>query len=122
MRSLFVLGAIAATMLATAARAQNYPWCALYKEGAVNCGFTTFQQCLATVSGSGGLCTQNTTYQPRVGHRRGLASIDGMSSGRASVVSTRLRVANRTAYAPASAYCHRYHHPQHPLAIVEGAT
>jgi hypothetical protein len=75
MRTLFVLGAIAATILATAAWAQNYPWCALYKEGAVNCGFTTFQQCLATVSGSGGLCTQNTTYQPasgaRVGHRRG---------------------------------------------------
>jgi hypothetical protein len=74
MRSLFVLGAIAATVLATAAEAQNYPWCALYKEGAMNCGFTTFQQCLATVSGSGGFCTQNTTYQPfsaaRPGHQR----------------------------------------------------
>jgi Protein of unknown function (DUF3551) len=75
MRSRFVLGAIAATVLATAANAQNYAWCALYKEGAVNCGFTTFQQCLATVSGSGGFCTQNTTYQPssgaRLGHQRG---------------------------------------------------
>jgi hypothetical protein len=46
-------------------------WCALYKEGAVNCGFTTFQQCLATVSGSGGFCTQNTTYQPPSGARSG---------------------------------------------------
>jgi hypothetical protein len=64
MRSLFILTAIAATVLATAAKAQNYPWCALYKDGAMNCGFTTFQQCLATVSGSGGFCTQNSTYQP----------------------------------------------------------
>lgn len=69
MRSLFILSAIVATVLATAAKAQNYPWCALYKEGAVNCGFTTFQQCLATVIGSGGLCTQNTTYQAPSGAR-----------------------------------------------------
>jgi hypothetical protein len=77
MRSLFVFSAIAAAMFTTAAKAQNYPWCALYKEGAVNCGFTTFQQCLATVSGSGGLCTQNTTYQPssaaRPSHQRNSA-------------------------------------------------
>jgi hypothetical protein len=71
MRSLFIVGSIAASMLATAAKAQNYPWCALYKEGAVNCGFTTFQQCLATVSGSGGFCNQNTTYQPPSGARPG---------------------------------------------------
>jgi Protein of unknown function (DUF3551) len=53
MRSLLVLNAIAATTLATAAKAQNYPWCAIYKAGAMNCGFTTFQQCLATVSEAG---------------------------------------------------------------------
>ena len=41
------------------AAAQNYPWCAyldLGKGGATNCGFATFQQCLATVSGIGGSC------------------------------------------------------------------
>ena len=62
MRMLFVLSAIAATMLAAAAKAQNYPWCAIYKGGAMNCGFTTFQQCLATVS-QAGFCIQNSTYQ-----------------------------------------------------------
>jgi hypothetical protein len=31
MRSLFVFSAIVATMLATAAKSQNYPWCAIYK-------------------------------------------------------------------------------------------
>ena len=27
------------------AEAQNYPWCALYRDGVWNCGFTTFEQC-----------------------------------------------------------------------------
>jgi hypothetical protein len=63
MKLLFLLGAIAAAiMLATAGKAQNYPWCAIYKGGAMNCGFTTFQQCLAMVS-EAGLCIQNSTYQ-----------------------------------------------------------
>jgi hypothetical protein len=69
MRSLLVFGVIgAATILTTAAKAQNYPWCAIYKGGAMNCGFTTFQQCLATVS-EAGFCIQNSTYQPSEGPR-----------------------------------------------------
>jgi hypothetical protein len=59
---------VAATVLATAAEAQNYPWCAIYKGGAMNCGFTSYQQCLATVS-QAGLCIQNSTYQPPEGPR-----------------------------------------------------
>jgi hypothetical protein len=69
MRSLLVLSAIAATTLAAAVEAQNYPWCAVYKGGAMNCGFTTFQQCLATVS-EAGFCIQNNTYQPPPGSHR----------------------------------------------------
>ena len=56
--------------LGTRAEAQNYPWCAYYgsKEGGgTNCGFTTFQQCLDTVSGIGGSCNVNTQYQPPPG-------------------------------------------------------
>ncbi len=60
-----------AAMSATPAAAQNYPWCALYSGGSVgggrNCGFTTFEQCMATVSGIGGSCFQNTQYQPPPG-------------------------------------------------------
>ena len=51
----------------TRAEAQNYPWCAYYggkTGGGTNCGFTTFQQCLDTVSGIGGFCNVNTQYQP----------------------------------------------------------
>jgi Protein of unknown function (DUF3551) len=66
--SLFILGIFAATLcVAQRAEAQNYPWCAyldLGKGGATNCGFATFQQCLATVSGVGGSCGANPMYQP----------------------------------------------------------
>jgi len=56
---------VAIVGIETRAEAQNYPWCAQYNDGSgsKNCGFTTFQQCLADVSGVGGFCTQNSTYQ-----------------------------------------------------------
>jgi hypothetical protein len=50
------------------AEAQSYPWCAQYSgDGGMNCGFTTFQQCLADVSGIGGFCG-------KVSERAGLLS------------------------------------------------
>jgi hypothetical protein len=70
----FALGLITATAaLGTSAQAQNYPWCAQYgtgSGGAMNCGFTTFQQCQADVSGIGGFCEQNNMYHaPASPHR-----------------------------------------------------
>jgi hypothetical protein len=63
---LFILGiSFGIVGIGNRAEAQNYPWCAQYSgDGGMNCGFTTFQQCLADVSGIGGFCTQNSTYQP----------------------------------------------------------
>ena len=51
------------------AEAQNYPWCAHLGTGfeSTNCGFTTFQQCMDTVSGIGGFCMVNNTYQSSPG-------------------------------------------------------
>ena len=52
------------------AEAQSYPWCASYgggMGGSSNCGFTTLQQCQATISGMGGFCEPNTQYQPPAG-------------------------------------------------------
>lgn len=49
------------------ADAQNYPWCSQYSGrggGAMNCGFSTFEQCMANVSGIGGFCIRNTLYVP----------------------------------------------------------
>jgi hypothetical protein len=49
------------------ADAQSYPWCAFYAVGGGgrNCGFTTFEQCMANVRGIGGYCARNTQYVPR---------------------------------------------------------
>jgi len=70
--ALAILAAMPA--LSTAVRAQNNPWCAQYSGGplggAMNCGFVSFQQCLATVSGIGGFCVRNALYQPSGPHRR----------------------------------------------------
>ena len=64
---LFILGISAGILgIGNRAEAQNYPWCLHYGTGfsGMNCGFTTFQQCLDTVTGIGGFCMQNNTYQP----------------------------------------------------------
>lgn len=64
---LFVCGLVlAAAALAAPAQAQNYPWCAYYGNGfsGENCGFVSFEQCLATVRGIGGFCNRNYTYVP----------------------------------------------------------
>lgn len=50
------------------AQAQNYPWCAHYSGlGGTNCGFTTREQCMATLAGMGGFCDRNTQYRPAGG-------------------------------------------------------
>jgi hypothetical protein len=81
MRLLLMLGIVAAAVSAgRSAAAQNYPWCAYYGAGfeGTNCGFTTFEQCMATVSGIGDFCDRNNWYKPPVaaapppyrGHKR----------------------------------------------------
>jgi hypothetical protein len=39
-------------------------WCAQYGggNGGTNCGFYSFDQCMAAVSGNGGFCRQNGFY------------------------------------------------------------
>jgi hypothetical protein len=72
MRAVLLILSLLAAAAATGGRAQaqNYPWCAHYSGGsmggAMNCGFTTFQQCLDTVSGIGGFCERNDWYKPPV--------------------------------------------------------
>ena len=34
-------------------------WCARYSDQSTNCGFATFQQCQADISGVGGICSRN---------------------------------------------------------------
>jgi hypothetical protein len=72
---LLMTGILVATgFIATHADAQNYPWCAYYgggRGGGTNCGFTTFDQCMANVSGIGGYCALNTQYVPPPGPHPG---------------------------------------------------
>ena len=64
-----LLGLTAVAGLATAfiagpAAAEPYKWCADYSGamGGGNCGFTTEQQCMANIAGTGGFCRLNAFY------------------------------------------------------------
>ena len=71
MRGIFAVLALSAMGLLMGAAPGGaeitYPWCAQYQRDGRNCGFTTLEQCRATVSGNGGYCEQNAMYQPNVG-------------------------------------------------------
>lgn len=63
-----VLAAIAVMDLP--AQAQNYPWCEYLGAGmggGRNCGFVSYEQCMASAWGNGGDCRQNTLYVPPPG-------------------------------------------------------
>jgi uncharacterized protein DUF3551 len=51
----------ASGLSSTDAMAQYYPWCSIYSDrvGSSNCGFVSFEQCMANVRGIGGFCVQN---------------------------------------------------------------
>ena len=63
-----VLAALMAFAALPAKAEVEYPWCAQYGRfgtQATNCGFSTYRQCLATISGIGGYCARNPRYQAR---------------------------------------------------------
>ena len=64
---------ISAVLLHTGSvHADGYPWCAQYNTvaGGQNCGFSTLQQCRASVSGVGGFCVPNPWVQAQVNQSR----------------------------------------------------
>jgi hypothetical protein len=65
MRIVFVVPLLLLALVDIAS-AQNYPWCAQYtsRGGPRNCGFVSWEQCMATVRGAGGYCERNAMYQP----------------------------------------------------------
>jgi hypothetical protein len=44
----------------------NFPWCSNFADGfgGTNCGFVSYEQCMATVRGSGGFCDKSDMYRP----------------------------------------------------------
>ena len=68
-----LLGLVGAVMLALAMGVRPstamviYPWCVQYggiTSSTQNCGFTSFNQCLATASGNHASCIPNPWYTP----------------------------------------------------------
>jgi uncharacterized protein DUF3551 len=86
MRAILIAAAVAGTaavLIPTGAQAQYSAWCSEYtRGGGTNCGFYTFEQCLANISGIGGRCYPNpfisagpglegpAVYGPGRAHRR----------------------------------------------------
>jgi hypothetical protein len=83
MRLLALAGAFGLALVATsqiATEAEAFPhgprFCAQYRGGGENCGFYSFNQCLAALSGNGGICIVapmqtevRTYYTPRGSYR-----------------------------------------------------
>jgi hypothetical protein len=66
--AVLALGGLALLTASEPSRAEiTYPWCAQYggglDGGGRNCGFWTYEQCLATISGMGGFCVANPMYR-----------------------------------------------------------
>lgn len=67
---LFMLAALAASTLfsmfnAAPAHAQNYPFCLVNGPGPGDCKYDTYEQCMATASGTGKYCQPNTWLLPQ---------------------------------------------------------
>jgi len=63
-----VLCVVGTLCMSAPARAEiTYPWCAQYggrgDGGGRNCGFWTYEQCRAALSGNGGYCEANAMYR-----------------------------------------------------------
>jgi len=64
MRTITVAAILFATMSLCADRAQAAPWCAHYNTGLNACSFYSFDQCMAALSGNGGVCSPNQFETP----------------------------------------------------------
>jgi hypothetical protein len=55
---------LSSRVLSSAEARADGPWCARYGTGleGSNCGFYSFEQCQAAISGNGGRCSQNLLY------------------------------------------------------------
>ena len=74
MRTIAFASLVFATLALLPDGAQAAPWCADYGGGrgggGTNCGFYSFEQCMATVRGIGGFCRQNGFENPSYRYQR----------------------------------------------------
>jgi Protein of unknown function (DUF3551) len=70
-RILMAVGALAAsTLLGGWSFDRQGPYC-LFDREFTNCGYPSFQACMATASAAGGQCRENPMYQPERQVQRG---------------------------------------------------
>jgi hypothetical protein len=60
-------GAVASLLNVGTAQAQNYPYCLKNDAGPGDCKYNTYEQCLATASGTKGYCQPNYWLAQRNG-------------------------------------------------------
>ena len=82
MRLLFALSALLVVSAATPSMARDYPYCArtITNPDFGDCSFTSYRQCMATISGQGGDCIanpRNAFNEDRRGDRRSNGWRDG---------------------------------------------
>ena len=65
MRTIVVATSLSAMVLLWSDGAQAAPWCARYNTGLNACNFYSFQQCMTSLSGVGGVCEPNQFENPR---------------------------------------------------------
>jgi Protein of unknown function (DUF3551) len=59
------------TRVSPAQSPYSYPWCAIYGGGdnsgggAMSCYYASWQQCMTTLSGIGGICVESPYYHPQ---------------------------------------------------------
>jgi uncharacterized protein DUF3551 len=85
MRSVLAISALLVAFSAAPAAARDYPWCArtITNGFSGDCSFTSYQQCMATVSGQRGECMQNPriAYDQARGWRKRPSSGDTWQNG-----------------------------------------
>jgi hypothetical protein len=64
MRFLLALALLLGALVLDARREAAAQWCAYYDAYTYTCGFVSFNQCLATISGVGGVCRRDYDYRP----------------------------------------------------------
>jgi hypothetical protein len=73
MRTFGMTSILLATLLLGTSATSAAPWCSVYGgalSGSQNCGFYSYQQCMANVSGIGGFCRRNAFEDRHTSNRR----------------------------------------------------
>ncbi len=65
-----VVAALAALPLTSVGARAEGSWCAYDTKGTTNCGYYSYAQCMAALSGLGGSCIPNPSYQTNNGRGR----------------------------------------------------